>query len=64
VIDVPDHLIDWTLEKGIGMQCAGGFAMEGIGLQFLKQLDGSFSNLMGLPLYEVRCELTLMKFFN
>lgn len=64
VIDVPDHLIDWALEKSIGMQCAGGFAMEGIGLQFLKQLNGSFSNLMGLPLYEVRCELTRMSFFN
>jgi septum formation protein len=64
VIDVPDCWIDWTIENSIGMQCAGGFAMEGIGLQFLKHLNGSFSNLMGLPLYELRNELFAMKFFN
>lgn len=64
IIDVPDHLIDWILENSIGMQCAGGFAMEATGLQFLKNLNGSFSNLMGLPLYELRHELTLMNFFN
>ncbi len=64
VIDIPDHLIDWTLKNSIGMQCAGGFAMEAIGLQFLKYLNGSFSNLMGLPLYELRIELAKTNFFN
>ncbi|MFZ9035178.1 MAG: Maf family protein [Francisellaceae bacterium] len=32
---------------------AGGYAIQGIGAMFIKKITGSFSAIMGLPLYEV-----------
>jgi len=64
VIDCPDGLIEHHLDTTISMECAGGFAIEGSGLQFLKTVNGSFSNIMGLPLYELRVELKKMGFFD
>ena len=31
---------------------AGGYAIQGIAAQFVERLDGSYSGVMGLPLYE------------
>ena len=31
---------------------AGGYAIQGIGAQFVAHLSGSYSNVVGLPLYE------------
>lgn len=31
---------------------AGGYAIQGLGATFVEHLDGSFSGVMGLPLYE------------
>ncbi len=31
---------------------AGAYAIQGIAAQFIKNIDGSFSGVMGLPLYE------------
>ena len=31
---------------------AGAYAIQGLGAQFIKQLNGSFSAVMGLPIYE------------
>jgi len=31
---------------------AGGYAMQGIGAQFISHLVGSYSNVVGLPLFE------------
>ena len=36
-----------TLEP---LYCAGGFALEGIGGQYIEKIDGCFSNVMGLSL--------------
>ena len=36
-----------TLEP---LQCAGGFALEGMGGKFIEKIDGCFSNVMGLSL--------------
>ncbi len=35
---------------------AGGYAIQGLGAAFIKHLAGSYSGVMGLPLYET-CEL-------
>jgi len=32
---------------------AGAYAIQGLGAQFIKQLNGSFSAVMGLPVYEL-----------
>jgi septum formation protein len=63
-VDVPDYLIDWYLKKSISMQCAGGFAIEEAGQQFVPWVNGSPSTIMGLPLYEVRVVLEQLGFFK
>jgi len=43
-----------TLEP---LNCAGGFALEGIGGKFIEKIDGCFSNVVGLSLPWLRKEL-------
>ena len=31
---------------------AGGYAIQGLGAMFIEQIEGSYSGVMGLPLYE------------
>jgi septum formation protein len=33
---------------------AGGYAIQGIGAQFVKRINGSYSAVVGLPLYETK----------
>jgi len=40
------------IETGEPMGKAGAYAIQGIAGQFVKSLDGSYSGVMGLPLYE------------
>lgn len=42
--------------------CAGAGVIEEHGLTYLKSINGSFSGVMGLPLYEVRQALKELKF--
>lgn len=41
--------------SGEGLDKAGGYAVQGWGAVFVKQINGSYSNVVGLPL----CELSL-----
>lgn len=46
-----DQIADyWATGEPIGK--AGGYAIQGIGAQFVVSLTGSYSAVMGLPLYE------------
>ncbi len=36
---------------------AGSYAIQGRGGQFVRRIDGSYSAVVGLPLYETRCAL-------
>lgn len=40
---------------------AGGYAIQGIGGKFVKQIDGSFSAVVGLPLFETKCLIDQMQ---
>ncbi len=44
--------------------CSGGYAIEGLAGKYLAWLSGSFSNVLGLPLYEVNNMLTACGFYN
>ena len=44
--------IDWYVESGEGMGKAGGYAIQGVAAAFVTRLDGSYSGVMGLPLFE------------
>jgi septum formation protein len=42
--------IEAYVATGEPLQCAGGFALEGIGGQVVEQIEGCFSNVIGLSL--------------
>lgn len=45
-------------ETGEPRDKAGGYAVQGLGARFVRHLSGSFSGVMGLPLYETARLLT------
>jgi len=46
--------IDDYIETGEPIGKAGGYAIQGKAAVFIKQLEGSYSGVMGLPLYETQ----------
>lgn len=44
--------IDWYLASGEWRDKAGGYAIQGLAGAFVRHLSGSYSNVVGLPLYE------------
>ena len=65
VFYVPDAWIDQYLtDHPIAMVANGAVAVEGYGLQFLKRLNGSFTTVVGLPLFEIRHALTDLGFYQ
>ena len=44
--------IDSYLNTGEADDKAGAYAIQGIAAQFVKNINGSYSGVMGLPLYE------------
>ena len=47
-----DQEIDLYLATGEADDKAGSYAIQGIAAQFIKNIDGSYSGVMGLPLFE------------
>lgn len=52
----PDDLTDY-LASGEWEGKAGAFSIQGRGAKFVKFMSGSYSNVVGLPLYETDCLL-------
>jgi septum formation protein len=63
VFNVPDQMLDlyfkYSMQRfGISyLDVSGAVAIEDYGLQFATNFTGSFTTVMGLPLYELRTEL-------
>ena len=60
---VPDEWIDRYLEESFGINASGAIAIEEFGLPFLKSVNGSYTSIVGLPLFEVRQALEALGFF-
>ncbi|MBA3953910.1 Maf family protein [Candidatus Dependentiae bacterium] len=60
---VPDNWIERYIAHSPALEVAGAIAIEGYGLQFLHSLAGSYTAILGLPLYEVRDALEELGFF-
>jgi septum formation protein len=60
---VPDAWIDRYLDHSMGLNAAGAIAIEGYGSLFLESVEGSYTTIVGLPLFELRCELERSGFF-
>lgn len=48
-----ERWLDWYLETGEPRGKAGGYAIQGAGSVFVSRVEGSVSNVVGLPLREV-----------
>lgn len=64
VFDVSDQWLDKYLAQIPFMDVAGAIAIEYYGNQFLKTMTGSYTSIVGLPVYEVRCALERLGFFE
>lgn len=60
---VPDEWLSEYLTYTPSKDCAGAMAIEEYGFQFVKSITGSYSNIIGLPLFEVREALMTLGFF-
>lgn len=52
--NLSDADIEWYIATGEGRDKAGSYAVQGLAAQFIEHIDGSFSGIMGLPLFETR----------
>lgn len=52
--DISAEEIDWYLETGESPGKAGGYAIQGLANLFVEQIQGSLSNVIGLPLELLR----------
>jgi len=50
IAELSDEEISWYIETGEPMDKAGSYAIQGIGGIFVESVDGSYSNVVGLPL--------------
>jgi len=50
--------VNWYLETGESLGKAGGYAIQGLASLFVSQINGSLSNVIGLPLKETHQLLT------
>ena len=61
---VDDEWMDYYLENTPYLEVSGAIAVEKFGNQFLKTVNGSYSTIIGLPLFEVRKALDKLGFFS
>lgn len=64
IFDIPDDWIDIYFEKTIALKASGAVAVEEYGTQFLQAIEGSYSTIIGLPMFELREALTELGFFE
>jgi septum formation protein len=48
-----DAEIAWYLASGEGRDKAGGYAIQGLASRFIRRIEGSYSNVVGLPVETV-----------
>lgn len=61
---IPDEWIEKYLDKSLGLSCSNAIAVELYGMQFLKEVRGSYSAIVGLPMFELREALDSLDFFE
>jgi len=49
-------------DEGIGK--AGGYGIQGLAESYITQINGSYSNIVGLSLYDIRSMLLSVRFFG
>ncbi|HML19002.1 MAG TPA: Maf family protein [Candidatus Dependentiae bacterium] len=62
--DVPDEWLDIYLSRPFVYKCAGALFVDGYGAQFVRDVQGSYTAIMGMPMFELREALTSLGFFD
>jgi len=58
-VEIDDEMLDWYIRTGEPDGKAGGYAIQGAGGSLVKRLDGSVTNVIGLPLAETLAMIRL-----
>jgi septum formation protein len=58
--DLNESEIDQYIETGEPLDKAGAYGIQGIGAVFIERIEGSYSGVMGLPIFETANLLTRM----
>jgi len=58
------HEVAWYVGSGEGRDKAGGYAIQGLASRFVTRIEGSYSNVVGLPVAAVVELLTEAGFFQ
>jgi septum formation protein len=52
-MEIPPDELEWYLRTKEPYDKAGAYAVQGIGALFIREIEGSFTNVIGLPLAEL-----------
>jgi septum formation protein len=52
-VKMSEDEIRWYVESGEPRGKAGAYAIQGLGARFIERIDGSWSNVVGLPIHAV-----------
>jgi septum formation protein len=55
--DYSENVIDWYVRSREPLDKAGAYAVQGLGHNLVKNVEGCFTNVVGLPLCQVRAAL-------
>lgn len=64
ICDVPDKWIDTYIKNTNALNIAGGLMVDDFGSLFVQNIQGSYSAILGLPMYELRKALEQCGFFD
>lgn len=51
-VDIPTDELDWYVGTGEPLDKAGAYGLQGLGARFVRRIEGSPTNVIGLPLAE------------
>ena len=51
--DLTDEEIEWYIQSGEPFDKAGSYAIQGLGTFLVKRINGSYTNVVGLPVCEI-----------
>lgn len=61
-VDLSPEMIRWYVSSGEPMDKAGAYAIQGLAAAFVRSIEGSYTNVVGLPLWETMEMLAKMGF--
>ena len=53
MMDIDESLVAWYVASGEGRDKAGAYAIQGLASRFIPRIEGSYANVVGLPVAAV-----------